>query len=162
MSIRDASAADLGRINAIYNDVLLHSNAIYSEEQVSMEQRTRWFAEKQAAGFPVLIAEIAGEVAGFATYGEFRAWSGFRFTVEGSIHIDESHRRSGLGRGLLDALVEHARAAGKHRLIAGVDSENTASLRFLTAYGFEESARLPEVGYKFGRFLDLCLLSYAL
>jgi L-amino acid N-acyltransferase len=160
--VRHATPQDLAAINDIYNDVLTSSDAVYSEDLVTLDQRQQWFAARQAAGLPVLVAEVEGEVAGFGAYAEFRAWPGFRFTVEGSIHIALPFRRHGAGRLLLDALVEHARGAGKHVLIAGVDSGNAASLAFLKRYGFEEGGTLREVGYRQGRFLDLVFLQFRL
>jgi L-amino acid N-acyltransferase YncA len=139
MVVRDAVEADLPAINAIYNQVLLTSTAIYSEQPVSAEERL-----------------------GFATFGDFRSWPGYRFTVEGTIHIREGCRSRGLGGLLLEPLLERARALGKHTLIAGADAENVASLRFLEKNGFTRAGYLHEVGYKFGRFLDLVLLQYRL
>jgi L-amino acid N-acyltransferase YncA len=162
MQIRNAADADLSAINEIYNRVLLASNAIYSDTPVTEEERLVWWQAHCVQGYPVLIAEEDETVLGFATFGDFRPWPGYRFTVEGTIHIREGCRSRGLGRQLLDALIGHARALGKHTLIAGADSENTASLRFLEKHGFTRAGYLREVGYKSGRFLDLVLLQYML
>jgi L-amino acid N-acyltransferase YncA len=162
MVVRDAVEADLPAINAIYNQVLLTSTAIYSEQPVSAEERLRWWQERCAQGYPVLVAEEQEAILGFATFGDFRSWPGYRFTVEGTIHIREGCRSRGLGGLLLEPLLERARALGKHTLIAGADAENVASLRFLEKNGFTRAGYLHEVGYKFGRFLDLVLLQYRL
>ncbi len=99
-------------------------------------------------------------VAGFASFGDFRAWPGYRFTVEGTIHIQSDLRGQGVGTALLQELVKRAREMGKHTMIAGVDAENTASLRFLERFGFQQVAHFREVGFKFDRFLDLIFLQY--
>ncbi len=108
-------------------------------------------------GYPLLVAKDEKGIAGFATFGDFRPWPGYRFTVEGTIHIDASARRKGVGAALLQALIARAQAAGKHVMVAGVDSANVASLQFLERAGFERVGHLREVGNKFGRFLDLVL-----
>jgi phosphinothricin acetyltransferase len=162
MLVRDAVEADLAAINEIYNQVLLTSTAIYSEQPVSAEERLRWWQERRAQGYPVLVAEEQEAILGFATFGDFRSWPGYRFTVEGTIHIREGCRSQGLGGQLLEPLLERARALGKHTLIAGADSENVASLRFLEKNGFTRVGYLHQVGYKFGRFLDLVLLQHLL
>ena len=158
MEIRDATLPDFDAITAIYNSVVLTSTATYNDKAAGVDERISWWRSRQRQEFPVLVACEAGTVLGFASFGEFRAWPGYRFTVEGTIHIAESARGRGVGRQLLEALVDRARALGKHVMVAGVDSENVASLRFLTRYGFVETGRLPEVGHKFGRFLDLVFL----
>lgn len=160
MEIRDAVAADFDAITAIYNDVLTNSTAIYSDRPATREERLIWWSGRVEQGYPVLVAIADGAIAGFATFGDFRPWPGYRFTVEGTIHIHSSSRGQGVGTELLKVLLDRAKILGKHVMIAGVDSENTASLRFLERFGFERAAHLREVGYKFNRFLDLILLQY--
>ncbi len=110
----------------------------------------------------MLVALEDGTITGFATFGDFRTWHGYRFTVEGTIHIHSSSRGKGVGKAMLTQLIARAQAAGKHVMVAGVDSENIASLRFLQRFGFVRVGHMREVGYKFGRFLDLVLLQYLL
>ncbi len=160
MQIRDAVQADFDEITAIYNEVLTSSTAIYNERPTTPEERIAWWRMRQEQGYPVLVAADGGSVAGFGTFGDFRPWPGYRFTVEGTIHINSSARGQGIGTEILKTLIIRADALGKHTMIAGVDSENTASLRFLERFGFERRAYLQEVGYKFDRFLDLILLQY--
>ena len=108
------------------------------------------------------MARDAGRAVAFASYGDFRAWPGYRYTVEHSVHVAESHRRRGLGRRLVEALVEHAGHAGLHVLVAGVDAGNDASLALHEGLGFERVAHLREVAWKFDRWIDLVLLQRSL
>jgi phosphinothricin acetyltransferase len=160
ISIREAVVEDFQQITAIYNEVLVSSTAVYNDTPTTVEERIAWWKARQAQSYPVLVAAEGDFVAGFGTFGDFRAWPGYRFTIEGTIHIHASVRGRGVGTGLLDELIVRARALGKHMLIACVDSENTASLKFLERYGFERTAFMPEVGFKFNRFLDLVMLQY--
>jgi L-amino acid N-acyltransferase len=162
MEITDAVEADLQKITEIYNDVIRTSTAIFSDTPVTVEDRIAWWKARVAQGYPVLVARDENGIAGFATFGDFRAWPGYRFTVEGTIHIDATARRRGVGASLLEVLIQRARAAGKYVMVAGVDSENVASLQFLERSGFERVGHLREVGNKFGRFLDLVFLQYML
>jgi phosphinothricin acetyltransferase len=110
---------------------------------------------------PVLVADDGGEVAGFTAYEHFRGegkWPGYRATAELSIHVRESHWGRGVGRALIEALIERAQNAGIHVLVAAIDGENEASLRFHERLGFVEVGRMPQTGQKFGRWLDLVLV----
>ncbi len=160
MQIRDAVQADFEEITAIYNDVLTNSTAIYNDQPASVADRIAWWHARLERGYPVLVATDGQRICGFASFGDFRSWPGYRFTVEGTVHIASDLRRHGVGSLLLKALVVLARQAGKHCMIAGLDSENTTSLHFLERFGFERAGHLREVGYKFDRFLDLVLLQY--
>ncbi len=162
MLIRDAASSDIEEVTAIYNSIVLTSTAIYNEQTVTQEDRLAWWGTRVAQGYPFLVAVEANAVLGYATFGEFRPWSGYRLTVEGTVHINQAVRGRGLGTALLTGLTARARGLGKHMMIAGVDSENLASLRFLQRFGFTPSGRLREVGFKFNRYLDLCFLQYEL
>ena len=160
MQIREAVETDFEPITAIYNEVLTNSTAIYNDRPATLDERLAWWKARREQGYPVLVAADGFVVTGFASFGDFRSWPGYRFTVEGTIHIHSSSRGRGIGTALLKELVAHAKACGKHTMIAGVDSGNQGSLRFLQRFGFEQVAHLHEVGYKFDRFLDLVLLQY--
>lgn len=160
MQIRDAVQPDFEEITAIYNDVLTHSTAIYNDRPASVDGRIAWWRTRVEQHYPVLVATDGGQVCGFGSYGDFRSWPGYRYTVEGTVHVASGLRGQGVGSLLLKALIVQAREAGKHSMIAGVDSENAVSLRFLERSGFERVGHLREVGYKFNRFLDLVLLQY--
>jgi phosphinothricin acetyltransferase len=160
MQIRDAIEADLDQITAIYNEVLTHSTAIYNDRPATCEERIAWWKGRMTQGYPVLVAADDRQIAGFASFGDFRSWPGYRFTVEGTVHIHQGARGQGVGTLLLKMLVQRAEALGRHTMIAGVDSENEASLRFLDRFGFQRVGCLREVGYKFDRYLSLVLLQY--
>jgi phosphinothricin acetyltransferase len=160
--IRDAVPADAAAILLIYNHAALNTTAIWNDAPSDLAGREQWLTARGAAGFPVLIAELDGVVAGFASFGDFRAWDGYRFTVEHSIYVDPARHRAGIGRALLEALIERARVAGKHAMIGGIEAGNAASIRLHESLGFREVGRLPQVGAKFGRWLDLVFLQLTL
>ena len=158
MEIRDAGEPDLPGLLAIYNDVIATSTAVYSYLPVTLEDRLQWWRTRVASGYPVLVATDQSAVLGFATFGDFRAWPGYRFTVEHSVHVRADRRGEGIGKELVEALFPRAAALGKHVMIAGVDAANAASIRFHERLGFEQVGHLREVGYKFDRWLDLAFL----
>jgi phosphinothricin acetyltransferase len=158
-AIRAAHVSDIAAICAIHNDVIATSTAIYSFEPASIEDRTAWFVARQAAGFPVLVAERDGAVLGYASFGEFRgAWTGYRYSVEHSVHVRADCRGQSIGPRLVAALFAPAMALGKHVMIGGIDAANAASLRMHARLGFEQVAHFREVGHKFGRWLDLVFM----
>jgi phosphinothricin acetyltransferase len=158
MQIRDAVESDLPGLLAIYNDVIATSTAVYSYLPVTLEDRTQWWQTRIGQGYPVLVAVNESGVLGFSTFGDFRAWPGYRFTVEHSVHVRADCRGQGVGRELVKALFPRATVLGKHVMIAGVDAANEASIRFHERLGFEKAAHLREVGHKFDRWLDLVFL----
>jgi L-amino acid N-acyltransferase YncA len=160
MQIRDAAPTDFDEITVIYNEVLTNTTAIYNDRPVTCQDRLAWRNARLAQGYPVLVATEDNRVLGFGSFGDFRPWPGYRFTVEGTVHIHANVRGRGVGTALLKAIVERARVLKKHAMIAGVDSENASSLRFLERFGFQRVGQLPEVGFKFDRYLDLVLLQY--
>ena len=165
VTIRDAVEDDVPEILAIYNDVIASSTAVYREDPATLDDRREWFNARRAQSYPVLVALAAGASAeastddpgilGFASYGDFRAWPGYRFSVEHTVHIRADQRGQGVGTLLMQALIQRAIAQGKHVMIGGVDAENESSLRFHEQLGFVRSASLRQVGFKFGRWLDL-------
>ena len=110
----------------------------------------------------MLVVRDAQEVIAFGSFGDFRAWPGYRFTVEHTLHVRADSRGRGIGTQLLRALMERASTLGKRVMIAGVDADNAASIRLHERLGFTRAGRLPEVGYKFERWLDLVFLQRAL
>ncbi len=158
IEVRPALEADLGALLAIYNEVVLNTTASYDETPRSEAAQAEWHARKRQGGFPVLVAAEGPEVLGFSSYGPFRAWHGYRFTVESSIYIRTDSRGRGIGGRLLPPLLEAARGQGLHAVVAGIDAANEASLRLHARHGFERVAHFPEVGFKFGRWLDLVFM----
>jgi L-amino acid N-acyltransferase YncA len=163
--IRPAVLEDVEAITSIKN-ALLDSTAIeWTDTPHTTAEISRWLHDQVRDRNPVLVAEVDGEVAGWATYGEFRdneRWPGYRFTVEHTIHVGQAYWGGGVGRALVSELADLARAAGMHTMIAAVDGENDASIRFHERLGFVEVARMPEIGAKHGRWLDLVLLALQL
>lgn len=162
MTIRPATEQDIPAITAIYNEVVANSNAVWTEKPDTEADRLAWMTARRALGYPVLVATHGADVAGYGTFGDFRAWPGYRHTVEHSVYIHTDHRGRGLGRIIVGELVTAATALGKHILIAGIDGSNHASIRLHAQMGFSEVARMPEVGRKFGRWLDLVFMQRVL
>jgi phosphinothricin acetyltransferase len=156
--IRDANEGDLAAITAIYNEVIANTTAVFSDLAVTLEDRRDWWRRRVAAGYPLLVATDASGVVGFASFGDFRAWPGYRHTVEHSVHVRVDCRGRGVGRALVSALLPRASALAKHVMIAGVDAGNAASIRMHEGLGFERVAHLREVARKFDRWLDLVFL----
>jgi phosphinothricin acetyltransferase len=155
LAIRDAALDDVPGILAIYNEVIASSTAIYADAAVTLDDRVAWWRARNEQGYPVLVAVDESGVAGFASFGDFRAWPGYRFTVEHSVHVHHERRGSGIGTALMKPLIERGAALGKHVMIGGVDAANAASIKFHERLGFVQAAHLHEVGFKFGRWLDL-------
>ena len=159
MQLRDATTADLDGILSIYNEVIANTTAVYAIEPVTRDDRAQWLAARERAGYPVLVALDASQLLGFASFGDFRGqWNGYRFSVEHSVHVRAECRGRGVGSALLRALFPRALAMGKHVMIGGIDAANAASLRFHARLGFDKVAEFPEVGHKFGRWLDLVFM----
>jgi phosphinothricin acetyltransferase len=158
VAIAAAVRADLPEILAIYNEVIRNSTAVYSEVEFTAERGDAWFDAKAAHGFPFLVARDASGIVGFGTLGEFRAWPCYQFTVEHSVHVRADRRGFGVGRALLEALIARAAALGKHVMVAGIDADNAVSIRLHERLGFTVVARFHEVGFKFGRWLDLVFM----
>jgi L-amino acid N-acyltransferase len=165
MMIRDATAADMDAVCNLYNALIPTTTVAWTEKPQLLDERLSWLAEQERRDHPVLVADDADTVVGFASFGSFRGdgrWPGYRFTVEHTIHIAEMHWRTGVGRALLEALIERARGAGHHVMVGGIDADNARSLEFHERLGFVEVARMPQVGRKFGRWLDLVLVQLIL
>ncbi len=163
--VRDATVDDLVAITALYNRFIATRAIEWTEREHTVEGRRAWLDAKRSGDdpnrWPVLVAESDGAVVGVATYGDFRdsvAREGYRFTVEHTVHVAEAAHGRGIGRALIEALVEHARSAGLHSMVGAIDGENIESLAFHERLGFVEVGRMPEVGHKFDRWLTLVLV----
>ncbi|WP_395330637.1 N-acetyltransferase family protein [Novosphingobium sp. BL-8H] len=163
MNLRDAGPGDVAGITAIYNHAVANTTAVWNETPVDHANRAAWLVDRQGAGYPVLVAEDADEsVVGYASFGDWRAWSGYRHTVEHSVYVRVDQRGNGIGKALMLALIERARASGKHVMVAGIEAGNTASIALHEKLGFESVGLLKQVGAKFGGWLDLAFLQLTL
>lgn len=162
MQIRDAVLTDLDAITAIHNHAVVHTTAIWNEDAVDIADRSAWLEERTRDGFPVLVAVDDTGVLGYASFGRWRPHSGFRHTVEHSVYVREGQQGRGIGRALMIELIAQARARGIHVMVAAVESGNAASVSLHTKLGFVEAGRMPQVGAKFGRWLDLSFLQLTL
>lgn len=164
VQIRDAQDADLEGIRQIYNDAVQNSTAIWNDHPVTLEQRRAWLAERQAQGYPVLVAldDDGQQVLGYATFAPWRPHEGFRHTVEDSVYVRDGQRGSGIGRSLMKALIERARQLDKHVMVAAIESENRASVHMHQQLGFIHVGQMRQVGCKFDRWLDLTLMQLTL
>ena len=162
LEIRNAVPADLPGILAIYNDAVLNTLAIWNEQQVDLANRQTWFDARAQQGYPILVAVDASGVLGYASFGDWRPFEGFRLTVEHSIYIREDQRGKGLAPQLMTLLIERARDCGKHMMVAAIESGNAASIRLHERLGFSTTGQMAQVGVKFGRWLDLTFMQLQL
>ncbi|HPH92966.1 MAG TPA: N-acetyltransferase family protein [Ferruginibacter sp.] len=162
MLIRLATGQDLPAMLDIYNDIIANTTAVWHYEPHTLQMRTEWFEQRQQQGFPIFVAEEAGKVLGFSTFGSFRPWPGYSKTVENSVYVAADSRGKGVANLLLPPLIEAARQLGIHAIVAGIDAENEISIALHKKFGFVEVAHFKEVGWKFGRWLDLKFLELVL
>lgn len=162
MKIRHAHAEDCEAIAGIYNYAVLHTAAIWNDSTVDTENRLAWFYQRGNAGYPVLVAEEQGIVIGYASFGDWRVFDGFRHTVEHSVYVHPDHHGKGIGKLLMLELIDRARACQKHVMVAGIEAHNEASIALHHKLGFTISAKMPQVGTKFGRWLDLIFMQLQL
>ena len=156
--IDEATAQDFEQVLAIYNEVIRNTTAVYSDDEYDQKRGKEWFDAKLSSGFPFIVARDDRGVAGFGAFGAFRAWPCYRYSVEHSVHVRADRRGQGIGRALVSELKSRAAALGKHVMIAGIDTDNIASIRMHERLGFSSVGHLREVGFKFGRWLDLQFL----
>jgi L-amino acid N-acyltransferase len=160
--VRDAGEDDVPAILAIANEVVATSAAIWRDDPETLDERLAWFRRRTAAGYPVLVATDASGVGGFASYGPFRSAPGYAPTVEHTVHVRADRRGTGTGRALLEALMERATQRGLQVMVGAIDGGNEVSLAFHRRLGFVEVGRMPGVGRKFGRPVDLVLMQRTL
>ena len=154
--IRDALLADLPAIRDIYNDAVLNTTAIWNEQTVDLGNRQAWFSARQDQGYPVLvIVDGDNSVLGYASFGDWRPFDGFRHTVEHSVYVERDCRGRGIGRRLLETLIERAKSQDYHVLIGGIDADNAVSIELHKKFGFTFCGEIREAGFKFGRWLHL-------
>lgn len=156
--IRDAHESDLAEILQIRNHAILHSTATWTDEVESLQDCSRWLTDRRAADDPVVVAEAHETVVGYATYSQWRPKSGYRFTVSDSVYVLDDHHGQGIGKMLLVELIARAKTAGRHTMIADIESSNAASIKLHRSLGFTAAGTLPQIGRKFDRWLDLSIL----
>jgi phosphinothricin acetyltransferase len=163
MNVIDCDPSYAAPILAILNDAIVNSTALYDYQPRTPEMMTAWFDAKQRGDFPVIGAiSDAGEFLGFASYGTFRAFPAYKYTVEHSVYVAQPYRERGVGKLLLKSIIERATQQDYHALVGGIDSTNAASIALHEQLGFERVATMPQVGFKFGRWLDLCFFQLLL
>ncbi|MQR99331.1 GNAT family N-acetyltransferase [Gluconobacter sp. AC10] len=161
--IREAGPDDLPAILRITNDAIENTDALWITTPFTLEQRRQWFEDRLAQGYPVLVVvDPDGVIAGYGSYGAFRAYEGYARTVEHSVYVAQNYQRRGIGRLLLRVLVEHAKAADFHVMVAGITADNAASVAMHHELGFRNCGTLPQVGRKRGRWLDLLFMTLRL
>ena len=160
-SVRPAIESDLLAINDIYNHYVLTSTCTYQEELESLEGRQRWF-HHHGDRHPVIVAEADSRVVGWGSLSPYHPRSAYRHTVENSVYVDHQHHRLGIGSLLLQALVSRARGLEHRVIIAGIDGDQAASIRLHTKFQFLKVGHLAQVGFKFGRWLDVIYMELQL
>jgi L-amino acid N-acyltransferase len=162
IKIRDAELKDLNKILEILNHEILHSTSVYDYEKKTFEQQHLWFKKKATDNMPVIIAEINDVVVGFGSFGIFRPWQAYQYSVEHSIYVDKKAQGKGIGKKLLGQLINLATQQKYNTMIAGVDATNKNSIEFHKKLGFVEVGTIKKVGHKFDKWLDLCFLQLML
>jgi phosphinothricin acetyltransferase len=158
MLIRPAIDEDLPAMLEIYNHIIANTTAVWHYEPHTLEMRREWFNQRKQDGFPVFVAVETGKLLGFSSIGSFRPWPGYSRTVENSVYVAADSRGKGVAKALMPPLIEAAKELKLHAIVAGIDADNKASIALHEQFGFVEVAHFKEVGWKFGRWLDLKFL----
>lgn len=153
--IRQATPRDVMDILHIYNDAIVNSTAVYAYKAQTFEDRKSWYEQKKAEGYPVLVYELDNRAVGFATFGPFRAWPAYKYSIEHSIYVDKEYRKKGIGASLMKELIALAKEREYMTLIAGIDAANEKSIALHKSFGFVHSGTIKKAGYKFNKWIDL-------
>lgn len=153
--IREATTQDLPEILTIYNHAIVHTTAVYTYDETTLDERQHWFTEKVLAGIPVYVYVHESKVVGFATYGPFRNWPAYRYTVEHSVYVHPDYQRKGIASRLLKQIETTLTDRGYQTVIAGIDASNKGSRALHERHGFSHVGTLKKVGFKFDQWLDL-------
>src|ERR1700712_2840651 len=163
LEIRPATEADLPAITAIYEHAVLYGTATFELIAPDLAEMTRRFKTLAEGGFPYFVGTLEGKVIGYAYAGSYRARPAYRFTVENSVYLDPAVHRRGIGTQLLQKLIAQCEALGYRQMIAVVgDSANAGSIGAHIKTGFKMIGTHPDVGFKFGRWLDTVMMQRAL
>ena len=160
--VRNARLDDLEAILEIVNYNILNTTSIYDYEPRTLDLQKTIFDDKNKDGFPLIVAEINNEIAGFGTYGTFRFKEGYKFTVEHSVYVSVNHQGKGFGKLLLAELIELAKKQKRHTMIAVIDTENQSSVEFHKQFGFETVGVIKESAFKFDKWLDTVFMQLIL
>jgi L-amino acid N-acyltransferase len=140
----------------IFNEAILTSTALYDYRPRPPSSMAPWFEAKAEGGYPVIGLEDGKDtLLAFGSFGPFRAWPAYKYTVEHSVYVHKDYRGQGLGREVLQQLITAAKARQAHCMIGGIDATNAGSIKLHERLGFRHAGTLPQVGFKFGRWLDL-------
>lgn len=153
--IRNASEKDLRDILEIYNDAILNTTAIYAYKPHTLEDRIEWYNQKMKDEYPLLVFEENNKAVGFATFGPFRTYPAFKYTIEHSVYVHKEYRNHGIGKKLMEELIKIADEKGYATLVAGIDASNEGSIKMHENMGFKYSGTISKSGFKFGKWLDL-------
>ena len=163
MEIIECDLRQSAAIMEIFNDAIVNSTVLYDYKPRTPEMMAAWFEAKRIGNFPVIGAvNEAGVLMGFGSFGHFRAYPAYKYTVEHSVYVAAPFRGQGLGKRLLTEVIARAKAHGMHVMVGVIDSENEVSIRLHQRFGFEKSGTVREVGFKFGRWLDISLYQLVL
>jgi phosphinothricin acetyltransferase len=163
VKVRPASQDDLSGILEIYNEAVLNTTATYDYDPRTIEHRLAWYDDHVKNNYPIFVAvNDQGRVVGWSALNQFHARIGYRFTSENSVYVAADQRGQGIGKLLMPPLIEGARQRGLHAILAGIDANNEASVRLHASFGFEKVAHLRQVGFKFGRWLDVIYMELLL
>lgn len=157
LNIRRATLQDLGSITEIYNNVILNSVATFDTEPKTIKERKRWFVHHDVK-HPILVADLDGFVVGWASLSNWSDRKAYAGTAEASLYVEEKHQGRGIGKKLLQALIQEGQKAGLHTVIARITEGNVVSISLFEHEGFQNIGVMKEVGRKFDRLLDVCML----
>ena len=147
----------------IFNEAILNSTALYDYHPRTLQSMDSWFDSKDKGGFPVIgVEDEKGHLIAFGSYGTFRAWPAYKYSVEHSVYVHKDHRGKGLGHTIMQALIARAREGAVHVMLGGIDASNTGSIALHERLGFKHVGTLPQVGFKFGGWLDLAFYQLVL
>jgi L-amino acid N-acyltransferase len=162
IEVRDAIGEDIPAMLEIYNDIIANTTAVWHYDPHTLAMRREWFEQRRQQGFPIFVAVEDGKLLGFSSIGSFRPWPGYKHTVENSVYVASDSRGKGVANLLMPPLINAAKQLNLHAIVAGIEAENTTSIALHKKFGFVEVAHFKEVGFKFGRWMDLKFLELIL